>query len=358
MAEDTDQSEKTEDPTAKKLEDAHKRGDVAKSQEVNTWFSLLGATLIVALFSPSMATSLFSGLGGILEHAHEIPLDGGGLRDLWYSSGIIILTAIGLPFLFMMILAIAGNLVQHRMVFTAESLKPKVSKISPMAGAKRLFSKDSLVNFGKGLAKIAIVGGLMVLVLWPERDRLDTMITRDIVTILPETQELSLQLLGAVLAVMTIIAGLDLFYQRHKWFEKQKMTVQEIKDEYKQTEGDPMVKGKIRQIRMERSRKRMMAAVPDATVVVTNPTHYAVALKYENGMPAPLCVAKGTDATALKIREIATEHEIPIIENPPLARSLYAQVDIDTEIPEEHYRAVAEVIGYVMRMRKRPRWQA
>lgn len=358
MADETDQSEKTEDPTQKKLEDVHKRGDVAKSQEVSTWFSLMGTTLIVALFSPSVAQDLLVELGGILAHLHEIPLDAGGIRALWITVGTSLLVALGLPFLFMTIMAVAGNMVQHRIVLSVESLKPKLSKISPLAGFKRLFSKDSLVNFAKGVIKISLVGGLMVMVMWPERDRLDTMIMRDVVTILPETREIALKLLGAVVAIMTIVAGLDMFYQRNKWFEKQKMTVKEIKDEYKQAEGDPMVKGKIRQIRMERSRKRMMAGVPNATVVVTNPTHYAVALKYEEGMPAPLCVAKGTDATALKIREVAKGANIPIIENPPLARSLYAQVDIDVEIPEEHYRAVAEVIGYVMRLRKRPSWQA
>ncbi|AXS41198.1 flagellar biosynthesis protein FlhB [Breoghania sp. L-A4] len=358
MADDTEQSEKTEDPTQKKLEDAHKRGDVAKSQEVSTWFSLMGATFIVALFSPSIAQDLFVGLGNIFAHLEEIPLDAGGIRALWMDYGRILLVALGLPMLSMMIMAVAGNMVQHKIVLSAESLTPKLSKISPVAGFKRLFSKDSLVNFLKGVVKISIVGGLMAAVMWPERDRLDTMIMRDVITILPETREIALQLLGAVVAVMTIIAGLDMFYQRNKWFEKQKMTVQEIKDEYKQSEGDPMVKGKIRQLRMERSRRRMMAAVPSATVVVTNPTHYAVALKYEEGMAAPLCVAKGTDATALKIREVAKGAKIPIIENPPLARSLYAQVDIDAEIPEEHYRAVAEVIGYVLRLRKRPSWQA
>lgn len=358
MADDPDQSEKTEDPTQKKLDDAHKKGDVAKSQEVSTWFSLMGAAMIVAVFSPGMVGDLFLGLGNIFAHLHDTPLDAGGLRELWTRVGSILILALGLPLLFMMIMAVAGNMIQHKIVLSAETLKPKLSKISPLAGFKRLFSKDSLVNFAKGVIKICIVGGLMGAVMWPERDRLDTMILRDVVMILPETREIALQLLGAVVAVMTIVAGLDLFYQRNKWFEKQKMTVQEIKDEYKQTEGDPMVKGKIRQIRMERSRKRMMAAVPSATVVVTNPTHYAVALKYEPGMQAPLCVAKGTEATALKIREVAKGANIPIIENPPLARSLYAQVDIDTEIPEEHYRAVAELIGYVMQLRKKPSWKA
>ncbi len=164
----------------------------------------------------------------------------------------------------------------------------------------------------------------MVAVLWPQRDTIDTMIFRETGVLLSEVQTLILQLIAAILAVMTVVAGLDYIWQRKKWFDKQKMSQREIKEEYKQTEGDPLVKGKIRQLRMERSRRRMMAAVPEATVVVTNPTHYAVALKYEQGMQAPICVAKGTDAVALRIREIARDNEVPVVENPPLALALYA----------------------------------
>jgi flagellar biosynthetic protein FlhB len=195
-------------------------------------------------------------------------------------------------------------------------------------------------------------------VLWPHRDEAEVMIFADVSTILLESRVLILQLLGAILAVMTVIAAADFVYQKHKWFKKQKMSLREVKEEYKQTEGDPQIKGKIRQLRMERSRKRMMSAVPQATVVVTNPTHYAVALKYEEGMGAPLCLAKGVDAIALKIREIAKDSNVPVIENPPLARALYATVEIDQEVPEEHYKAVAEVIGFVFRMRKRASWRA
>ncbi|PTW61762.1 flagellar biosynthetic protein FlhB [Breoghania corrubedonensis] len=354
---DADQSEKTEDPTQKKLDDALKRGDVAKSQEVSTWFSLVGAALIVAIFAPSIAGTLGRGMAGILANSWEIPVDTGGMRKLFLSSGMMIFAAVGLPFLCLVILALAGNLVQHRFVWSGENMKPKLSKVSPLSGAKRIFSKDSLVNFTKGLIKIAAVGTLMFAVLWPMRDELDTMVMRDVVMILPETREISLQLLGAIIALMAAVAAGDFLWQRHKWYERQKMTVQEVKDEYKQSEGDPMVKGRIRQIRMERSRKRMMAAVPSATVVVTNPTHYAVALKYEDGMQAPLCVAKGSDQVALKIREIAKANDIPIIENPPLARTLHAQIEVDQEIPEEHYRAVAEVIGYVLRQRNTKSWR-
>jgi len=358
MADDQDDAEKTEDPTQKRLKDALDKGDVAKSQEVSTWFTLAGTTLLIALFAPTIGAAVGNHLKGFMEHAHDIPVDGFALKALWRDTGQSIALIVGLPLMALVVMAIAGNMVQHQLVFTAETMKPKLSKVSPLSGFKRLFSKDSLVNFAKGLAKIFVVGALMVVVLWPHRDEADIMIFADPVILLEEARFLILQLLGAVMAFMTVVAAADYAYQKNKWFNKQKMSLRDVKDEYKQTEGDPHVKGKIRQLRMERSRKRMMAAVPDATVVVTNPTHFAVALKYEDGMGAPLCLAKGTDAVALKIRELAKEKKIPVVENPPLARALYASVEIEQEVPEEHYKAVAEVIGFVYRMRNKSSWRS
>jgi flagellar biosynthetic protein FlhB len=155
-----------------------------------------------------------------------------------------------------------------------------------------------------------------------------------------------------VVAILAFVAAADYLFQYRQWFERQKMSIRELKEEFKQTEGDPHVKAKIRFLRESRMRRRMMAAVPQASVVITNPTHYAVALKYERGMNAPVCVAKGLDQIALKIREVAGAHNIPIVENPPLARALHGTVEIDQEIPPEHYKAVAEVIGYVMRLNR------
>jgi flagellar biosynthetic protein FlhB len=163
---------------------------------------------------------------------------------------------------------------------------------------------------------------------------------------------LALKLMGAVVAMLAVIAGADYLFQYRQWYERQKMSLRELKDEFKETDGDPKIKGKLRQLRQARMRKRMMAAVPKAAVIITNPTHYSIALQYERGMDAPVCVAKGVDAVAMKIREVAAEHSIPVVENVPLARALYATVDIDQAIPPEHYKAVAEVIGYVMRLRK------
>jgi flagellar biosynthetic protein FlhB len=263
-----------------------------------------------------------------------------------------LIVVLGVPFLMLMIVAIGSNLVQHRLVFSAESLTPKFSKISPMAGAKRLFGKQAFANFLKGLFKLIALGVVMVMVLWPERHRLDAMIRFDPAAIMGVTIALTLKLMGAVVAMLAFVAIADFFFQYRTWYEKQKMSLQEIKEEHKQSEGDPHIKGKIRQLRHQRMRKRMMAAVPQASVVITNPTHYAVALRYERGMTAPICVAKGADAIALKIKEVAKAHDIPMVENVPLARALYATVKIDEEIPVEHYHAVAEIIGYVMGLKR------
>ena len=352
MAEEQDDSDKTEDPTLKRLDDALQRGDVAKSQEVSTWFVIAGFTLVLVAFSGSMASNLTSLMRGLLANAHRMPMDGRGLLGQMQNVGYETLAAVALPFLLLVLAAVGGNMIQHRLVWSAEQLKPKLSKISPMAGAKRLFSKNALVNFVKGIAKLLLVGSLMVWVLWPERHRLDALMVTDVAGMLALTDTLSVKLLGYVVAVLAVIAILDYLFQYRQWYERQKMSLREIKEEYKHSEGDPHVKGKIKQIRQERSRKRMMADVPKATVVITNPTHFAVALQYERGMNAPVCVAKGVDNIARKIREVATQHNIPIVENPPLARTLHATVKIEAEIPAEHYKAVAEVIGYVMRLRQ------
>lgn len=351
MADQPDQSEKTEDPTSKKLEDAHKRGEVAKSQEVNTWFVLMMVTLMIAFLAPTSAEQLGGMLRGYLSNAHTLSVDRGAMAGLWMQTGRDLAVALAIPFLLLVVAAALGNLVQHKLVWSADPLKPKFSKISPLAGAKRLFSPEALVNFAKGIAKLGLVSGLIVAALWPELDRLETVLVSPAVDILPLFHDMAVKLLFVTLLLMTVIAGLDFLWQKHRFFERQKMTLKEVRDEHKESDGDPAVKAKIRQLRMERGRARMMSRVPEATVVITNPTHFAVALSYEEGMNAPICVAKGVDSIALKIREIAEGTEVPIVENPPLARALYATVEIDDPVPEDHYKAVAEVIGFVLRMK-------
>jgi flagellar biosynthetic protein FlhB len=352
MAEQNEENEKTQDPTQKRLDDALERGDVAKSQEVSTWFVLADGTLILMAFANSMASALKGTLMGLIANAHQIPMDGRGLVRLTNRLGVEVIAAVAIPILLVALFAVAGNMIQHRLVWSTEGLKPKLSKISPAAGLKRLFSKVALINFVKGIAKIALLGTVLAMLLWPERTRLDTLVTLDVAAILPFTSVFALKMLGFVVVIMAFIAAADFFFQYRQWYEKQKMSLQEIKEEFKQSEGDPHIKARIRRIRETRMRKRMMAAVPNASVVIMNPTHYAVALKYERGDNAPVCVAKGLDAIALKIREVAEANNVPVVENPPLARALHATVEIDQEIPAEHYRAVAEVIGYVMRLRK------
>jgi len=350
---DDDDSEKTEDPSQKRLDDAKKKGNIAKSQEVTSWFMMMAATLFIVSFAGSMASRLAQLLASFLANVDDVPMDGGGLLNaVW----LFLLTVGGLTLAPMMIFWFAGlvaNLVQHPPLFTTESIMPKFSKISPLAGVKRLFSMTSLVNFLKSLLKLVMVAVVITAIVYPRRDVLDAAIQLDPAAIMPLVRSMAVQVLGGVLVILTVIAGLDFAWQRHTWLKKLRMTLKDVRDEYKEQEGDPHIQGKIRQIRMQRASQRMMAAVPDASVVVTNPTHYAVALKYEEGMEAPRVVAKGQDEVALKIREIASENDVPIMENPPLARALHASAEVDEDIPLEHYRAVAEVIGYVMRLRGR-----
>jgi flagellar biosynthetic protein FlhB len=352
MADEPDSGDKTEDPTQKRLDEALKRGDVVKSQEVNTWFVIAGATLVLMGFAGGMGEGLTTTMRGLIANAHDIRVDGPALPMLFQKIGVEMLAAMALPFLILMLAAALGNVVQHRLVWSFDGIMPKFSKVSPLAGLKRLFSKQALANFAKGLVKLVLIGSVLTAMMWPERGRLEGLERTDPAAVLPLTQVLALKLMGAVVAMLAVVAGADYLFQYRQWFERQKMSLQEMKEEFRQTEGDPAIKGRMRQVRHTKQRRRMMAKVPKAAVIITNPTHYAIALEYERGMEAPICVAKGVDAVALKIREIGEKHSVPIVESPPLARSLYATVEIDQEIPPEHYKAVAEVIGYVMKLRR------
>jgi len=345
-------SEKTEDPTQKHLDDALERGDVAKSQEINTWFVIAGGTLIMSTFSGSIGGNLELPLRNLIANSWMIHTDGPGLLLLARHLCFAVLGAIGVPLLMLALAAIAGNMIQHRLVWSGEQMKPKFDKISPGAGAKRVFGKQALANFLKGIFKLTALGAVMTAILWPERLRLESLVRFDPTALLGVSTAMTVHLMGAVVAMLAVVAIADYFFQYRQWFERQKMSLHEIKEEYKQSEGDPHIKGKIRQLRQQRMKKRMMAAVPKASVVITNPTHYSVALSYERGMSAPVCLAKGVDIIAFKIREIARAHDIPIVENVPLARSLYATVEIDDEIPVDHYQAVAEIISYVMGLKR------
>ena len=352
MADESDTSDKTEDPTQKRLDEALERGDVAKSQEINTWFLIAGGTLVMSTFSASIGTGIMQPMRNLLANAWMIRTDGPSLLALTKSLGYVVAGAVGLPLVLLALAAIAGNMLQHRLVWSGESLKPQLSKISPMSGFKRIFGKQAAVNFGKGLFKLIVLGSVMTMILWPERHRLESMVRLDPAALLGLTESMAVHLMGSAVALLAVVAVLDYLFQYRTWYERQKMSLQEMKEEFKQSEGDPQVKGRIKQLRVARMKKRMMAAVPQASVIITNPTHYSVALQYERGMSAPVCLAKGVDNIAFKIREVAKQHDIPIVENVPLARALYATVEIDQEIPVEHYHAVAEIIGYVMGLKR------
>lgn len=354
MAEEQDQSQKTEEPSQKRLADAHEKGDVVKSQEVSNWFMLAAGTLVLVTFGRSMASSLSALLQPFLSEPHTVAMDPAGLVLLTSRMLGGLASVLALPLTVLIAAAIAGNLVQHRPVLSTSRLEPKLDKLSPIKGFKRVFGLTALANFLKGLTKLALVAITGFIVLWPERHGLGLLVSADPHVVLPTAKLLAVRMLEAALVVLALLALLDYAYQRHEFVKRNRMTKQEVRDEFRQMEGDPMVKAKIRQLRADKARQRMMAQVPTATVVVTNPTHYAVALRYESGkMNAPVCVAKGIDSLALRIRAVAAEHKVPVVENPPLARTLYATVDIDEEVPPEHYKAVAGVIGYVLRLKGR-----
>ncbi|MCR9072040.1 MAG: flagellar biosynthesis protein FlhB [Alphaproteobacteria bacterium] len=351
---DQDQSEKTEEPTPKKLSEARKKGQVANSKEINSFFVLVGAALAVAIVGPFVALRVYSPLAGLVEKSGTMPIDLGNTGQVLFDAFASVLIAMSPVFAIFMVLALAASLGQTGILFTTEPVTPKLDKISPIKGFGRLFSLRSLVEFLKGIAKMVIVGIVAVILVMPELDRLEVIVQMDVRQLLEEIQTLLLRVLFGTAAVMAVIAIADYVYQKYEHVKQLRMSRQEIRDEHKQAEGDPHVKARLRQIRQERARQRMMSAVPQADVVVTNPTHFAIALQYDTEtMAAPTLVAKGVDNVAFRIREVAEANDIPIVENPPLARALFGGCELDQQIPEEHYQAVAQIISYVYRLKGR-----
>lgn len=345
-----DESQKTEDPTPKKLEESRKKGQVALSKEMNNWLMLASGTLVVIFVGPGVMTKLRVLLRGYLMHADSMSIAPGNMRQLLGDSFSEVFSIMTLPITLLVIVAFLAPFIQVGAIFAPEVIKPSLEKISPAKGFTRLFSKRSLAEFVKGLCKLGIITGIGVMLLSPFYSSVDRMVGLAIPDTLAEIKFMLIRMMTGILIVLLLMAVADLLYQRWEHYKKMRMSRQELKDEYKQSEGDPHVKSRLRQLRHERARARMMQNVPEADVVITNPTHFAIALKYKQGeMVAPVCIAKGQDNIALKIREIAEEHEIEIYENPPLARSLYEVVEVDQEIPQEMYKAVAEVISYVFK---------
>lgn len=348
MSEQSDDAQKTEEPTQKKLDDARRRGQLAVSREVNTWLMLMSGTLAVAMMSPWIMTKLRLAFMPFVEAPHRISLDLGSAVQRMEATMIDVIAVLFVPLLLFFIAALAGPILQNGFVFSPKAMEPKLEKFDPVKGAKRIFSLRQAAELPKGIFKLGIVSAVALAVSMPSFVGLDAVPMLSLSDFLAVLYSIIVKVLIAVVAVLVVIAIADLLFQRQQHHKKMRMTRQELKDEFKQSEGDPIARQRLRQIRQDRAKTRMIQAVPEADVVVTNPTHYAVALKYQaEEMGAPKLVAKGVDHLAQKIREAAEEHGISIVENPPLARALYASVDLDAEVPSEHYQAVAEVISYV-----------
>ncbi|ETX28912.1 EscU/YscU/HrcU family type III secretion system export apparatus switch protein [Roseivivax isoporae] len=361
MSETEDKSSKTEEPTDKKIRDARKKGDVPSSKETGNLMSIFSLFVVTALILPAAAPQLAEALSRVIESAGRVEIGeaGEGLDEagrVMRGLGLPLAMILAPAFAVMVALAIFGVLIQGEVVVAGERIKPNLSKINPLSGLKKLFSKDTLVEFAKNLAKVAVVG---IIGVWIARDAVTAIWQGRLFA--PEAlpgylqHEVSRVLIGAS-AFLVPLAIVDIVWRRYQWREKLKMSLKEVRDEHKDSEGDPLIKRKRDEVRRRRARQRVAQAVPTASVVLTNPTHFAVALRYEAGRDAaPVCVAKGTDLVAAQIRKLARENDVPLIENRPLARALHAAVEVDQTIPAEHWKAVAEIIRYVMDIRARIR---
>lgn len=349
-----DDDSKTEEPTAKKLSDAREKGDVPMAPEMRHAI-MFGAAIIVAgglgAMTLARATPLLLRLWG---RADDIRLDPGSAQGfftgLLQAVGMALAPLLALLFGFALLTMFSQGLP----ALSWSRVGIKWSKISPVAGFGRLFSVNAIVELGKTLLKLLAVITIAAVVVTPQAVGLVQMMTSDPGSIGKTATAIIAMMVRAVLILVFAIAAFDFVYQRFSFFKRKRMSKQEIKDEFRQSEGDPAIKARIRSIGIQRARRRMMAAVPTASVVITNPTHYAIALKYDHGgMAAPVIVAKGADTIALKIREVAKAANVPVVESPVLARALFASVEIGHPIPTEHYAAVAEIIGYIMRIARR-----
>ncbi|GAA0209428.1 flagellar biosynthesis protein FlhB [Selenomonas dianae] len=342
--------EKTEEPTAKKRADARKKGQVGRSQEINSAFVLLvgffGLKLLwdsIYFSIASYATYVFSNLNQTIDTENILRI---------FIGIVIVLAKTAFPIMiFIMLIGLAVNFFQVGLNFNTESIEFKLDKLNPINGFGRIFSKRALVELVKSFFKILVIGFFLYRFIHEQILAMPQFMFFDLTTSLTLVAEIIFQMAFIVIGVIMIMAFMDYGYQKWQTTQDLKMTKQEVKDEMKQTEGDPQIKGKIRQKQRQMAMARMMKEVPKADVIITNPTHYAIALAYEQGMIAPTVIAKGQDLVAQRIKEIGREARVPIVENKPLARTLYAAVEIGGSVPQELYQAVAEVLAYVYRLK-------
>jgi len=349
MAEESDSGSKTEDASPRKLQEARSRGEVPKSHDVVSFASLAVVSGVLLFAGGGLAHGMIDRLRPFISRPDDFDMANGGgiavLRLALAAAAPSLIAVLGAA----MFAGVAANVIQTGFMLTTGPLTPNLDRLSPLQGFKRLFGIDGLVQFLKSSLKIGVLGAIAWFTLSPHARELENLAALDPLSLLPMAVRDLRDLLFAVLAFLALVAGFDWFWQRYRFMERMRMSKEEQKEDFKQAEGDPRIKARIRQLRQERARRRMMQQVPKATVVVMNPTHYAVALHYEAGeTAAPICVAKGLDTLALRIREVAEAHRVPVIEDPPLARALYATVEIDDVIPRQHYDAVAKIIGFIL----------
>lgn len=353
MAEDQDKSQKTEEPTERKLAKAREKGQVARSQEVNHFFMLIAIALVTVFTFPILMADLLNLFGGVIIDAGTHEVTGATLTHLTWQIVVAFAIAIIPSFLIFMAFAYFSGLVQIGFLFSTDSIQPRASKISPMKGLKKMFSLRSFVDFLKSLIKMIIVGAVIWIIVVRHKAIFITLPQTSIGNIVQFSQRVFLEMVIGVLIIAAIIALLDYMYQKFEYLKENRMTKQEIKDELKDTLGDPQIKQRQRQIRQERAAMRMMEQIPKANVVVTNPTHFSVALGYDQEKDAaPRVLAKGADHVAFKIREKAQEYGIPLLEDPVLARALFHNAEVGDTIPFSYYEAVAKVISYVFNLRQ------
>lgn len=351
MAEESGQ-EKTEDPTPKRLREAREKGDIPRSKELNTTALLLAAAGAMLLFGSSIARDFMAIMSGNFELRREELFDPMFMLQHFSMTIFDALFSVAGFYVVVLLAALLGPIALGGWNFSGQAIQPKFSRINPLSGIKRMFSLKALVELAKAIAKFLLVASFAVGVLW--------FLVPELYALGKQSVEVAIahavQIIGWAFLVislsMILISLVDVPFQIHDYTKKLKMTLQEVKDEMKNTEGKPEVKGRIRQLQREISQRQMMKELPEADVVITNPTHYAVALKYAEDRGAPVVIAKGADFVALKIREIAEEHEIMILSSPALARALFFSTEIDEEIPSGLYKAVAQVLAYVFQLRR------
>jgi flagellar biosynthetic protein FlhB len=344
--------EKTESATPKKRQEAREKGQVAKSMELPAAFILLSAFLALYMLGSFMKDRITRIFSDTYNHNLLMDITITNVNSLFYKlliEGLILLSPI---FVVTLLIAILGNYLQIGFLMTLDPLKMKLSKLNPIEGAKRIFSLRAVIDFVKSMFKMLIIGIILYLTLWGEKEKLLALGTVPLEQTVSYISSLTLTAGIKIGVTLAILAVFDFIYQKYEHEKSLKMSKQDILDEYKKSEGDPLIKGKIKERQRKLAMQRMMQEIPKADVIITNPTHYAVALKYDStNMQAPTVIAKGTDYIALKIKEIAKSHQIVTMENKPLARSLYAQVEIGQSIPADLFQAVAEVLAYVYKMK-------